>query len=380
MHTMPQAALAIAISAAVPGLADTAAPDGKTVFLSRGPLCFSVTARDDVLVWLTRSLDPFVVAKTPSRPNVRIVYVETASNAQSWGPPLESEAIFHYPAEAVHTIRKDEATWWTVVDDVLVAVSRTDATVHVIATHGSIRGRRTVMRLVREYSRWYYGTQVGLSFHGAVVTVDPFGGIVLTGGKFSGKTTMMTAMLDYTTADLVTNDVFSWMGSHALGWPKAVGVRLGTINLFARLDARVRAVRRGECASEYLDSDAMDEYVGTSCEAVSASRAKVRFTPREYAGIFNRAVRASTGIRVVALLHRGEDGARHRVRKLGRSAILDLMAGNALQHAFVNPWQTSAFKPQGLVPPNLTDTLFIDVTHTRSTLELLCQELVGLVR
>jgi hypothetical protein len=125
----------------------------------------------------------------------------------------------------------------------LFEVGYASRTVTVLTEPGTADGRISLMRVVRELSMNRAQRRGGLLLHAAAMAIGDRG-IVITGPKGAGKTSLLIHALRARSARYVSNDrvVVPAAGRpSATGVPTIVALRRGTLDLFPSLAARAAA-------------------------------------------------------------------------------------------------------------------------------------------
>lgn len=156
----------------------------------------------------------------------------------------------------------------------------------------------TILRFIRSLTMSLAEHHGCFGFHSACVAIGDHG-VLITGGKFAGKTTTLMAVLASGQAAFVSNDHVSIDSTGvAHGWPIAVGVRPGTVRLTPVLD---HYVRTGSGLYPFVDRELWARYPHFSDGEASACRRKLEFEINELCGLFGVPVRAAATVKLIVV-------------------------------------------------------------------------------
>jgi hypothetical protein len=225
--------------------------------LAFGGLRVLVAAAPGHLEWLDEFLGPAFERSGSREADWRVSLVEDRERyrkALDRGPSDGTLEAFAFDAKVVGLPRwRTEAAEIGLFDaarGLLFEVTYASRAVTLLTEPGNGDGRVALMRVVRELGMNRAQRRGGLLLHAAAVAVGDRG-IVITGPKGAGKTSLLIHALRARSARYVSNDrvvVPAAAGRpSATGMPTIVALRRGTLDLFPSLAARAAASGYAYC-------------------------------------------------------------------------------------------------------------------------------------
>ena len=206
------------------------------------------------LEWLEEFLGPAFERADGHEADWRVSLVEDRNRyrqAIDRGPADGTLEAFAYDAKVVGLPRwrteAGDTGLFDAVRGLYFEVAYASRAVTLLTEPGNVDGRIALMRIVRELSMNRAQRRGGLLLHAAAMAVGDRG-IVITGPKGAGKTSLLIHALRARSARYVSNDRVVVPAAEsrpsATGVPTIVALRRGTLDLFPSLAARAAAHRR----------------------------------------------------------------------------------------------------------------------------------------
>ncbi|HEX7658872.1 MAG TPA: hypothetical protein VF444_05275 [Pseudonocardiaceae bacterium] len=204
-------------------------------------------------------------------------------------------------------------------------------------THsGTPRPHRYPIRLIREAMLRTYEDAGGVVFHAAGVDIA-HAGVMICGRRGTGKTTMMSALLGFPNAALLSNDrIVTCWGEQMIAVPLPVPTARGTIQAFPELE---NGIRRNPAVSSELDRMPAD----------FGSTIKHAFTAYEFAAAFGGHLISRSAVRLIVVPRLSDTDEPAHVRRISPVEARHVLAANCFtprDEFWVQPW---------LVPRRSTD-------------------------
>lgn len=219
------------------------------------------------------------------------------------------------------------------------AVAAQEQHIDLFAHSGTSRPHRYPIRLMREAMLRTYEDAGGVIFHAA--GVDAGGaGIMVTGRRGAGKTTITAALLCSVGMALLSNDrLIAHHGKHLVAVPLPVPAARGTIEAFPELKhaAESRMAEAAELAR-------MPAEFGTTV--------KHAFTARQFAQAFNAGLVPKSMLRLVVVPDLTDTSEPVRVRHLSAAQARQVIMENCFtpqDEFWIQPWLVPRQKPDELL-------------------------------
>jgi hypothetical protein len=219
------------------------------------------------------------------------------------------------------------------------AVAAQERHIDLFLHSGTARPHRYPIRFMREAMLRTYEDAGGVIFHAA--GVDAGGaGVMVSGRRGAGKTTITAALLRSAGAALLSNDrLIACHGEHLVAVPLPVPAARGTIEAFPELKDSARRVMAGTA-----DLSRMPAKFGTTV--------KHAFTARQFARAFNAGLVPASVLRLVVVPHLTDTSEPARVRHLPEAQARQVITENCFtprDEFWIRPWLIPRQRPDDLL-------------------------------
>ncbi|MCU5106006.1 hypothetical protein OCA21_09115 [Bacillus cereus] len=245
-----------------------------------------------------------------------------------------------YKAHKVKHVNYKEYSIYQALDssEVIYIVNKYEQKIYFVISeniNNSIAGF-ALSRFIKNISRYRLDRKKLLPLHSAAVDYNG-NGILVSGNKFAGKTTTLSNLLEIENINLVSNDIIS-IDEHlnVYGWPQAVSVRFSTIKLNSIL--KTYLLNNPQLLYPFNEENIHRKYNDYLDMKNDFHKMKIKFTPNEYAEIFNKRLFEKTRIKVLIFPKYDKNISSLKIETLYKEDIISHLDEQIKLDKMFDPW------------------------------------------